>query len=93
MIKRDKEPDDQMPEPSTYFQHAQAQISLEETTGRFANAEVIGTKRVAQYPAASGHWNVPMPDEEPLGQDVTQVEAVGTPEEIQASLKKGEEKP
>ena len=92
MIKRDDDKPDNPDQPSTYFAHALADISLE-NTGRFAQAEVIGTKRVAQYPAASGHWNVPMPDEEPLGQDLTQVEATGTAEEIQASLKKGEEKP
>ncbi len=87
MIKRDNETDDPTPEPSTYFQHAIAQQSLEDGGGRFA-AEMSGRRKSVEYPRlpANSPWSADPGLEPPLGFDVSAVEPVGEAFEVQQSL-------
>jgi hypothetical protein len=87
MLKRDGDPNQTDPAPTTYHALAQAGIALDEAGGRFgAQPKVIGaTPNPAQlYPPAS----VPNADigiEPELGDDLAP-EPVGTPAEVAASI-------
>jgi hypothetical protein len=77
--------------PTTFFELANAGIALEEAGGRFSAASrVVGSEPVPTYPPASGPWSEPQPPEPPTGENIDAAEPVGTPAEIEASLRKAE---
>jgi hypothetical protein len=80
-MTKTKKPND--PELSTYFEMA-AFTDPEE--GIVEASEIVGSKHFVGYPAA-GDWSGPrLPDEPPLNEDISAVEPVGTPAEIEASI-------
>ncbi len=75
---------------TTYFERAQAEIGSE--MGRFKSLNkqtVVGASGGPVYPRlppSSPFANDPVPPPEPLGFSVDEMEAVGTPQEVAASL-------
>jgi hypothetical protein len=80
-MTKTKKPDD--PELSTYFELA----SMTDPEDAIVEAsEIVGSKHFIGYPAAAD-WSSPrLPDEPPLNEDISAVEPVGTPAEIEASI-------
>jgi hypothetical protein len=79
-------------EGATFLDHARAEAS--EPRGRFSatNKEtVVGSMPTVNYPAAPNWSPDPVPPEPSLGVEVDAQEAVGTPQEIEASIKKLED--
>jgi hypothetical protein len=93
MLKRPNDNTKSDDEPTTYHALAQAGIALEEGGGRFAAQQaVVGSTADAGslYPAASVP-NADVGEELPVGDD-QRPEPVGTPSEVEASLREAETK-
>jgi hypothetical protein len=75
-------------EPTTYHQLANVDAALE--GGRFAQDRVVsGAEPSVSYPPASSPWSSAQPQpgpEPPLGFSVDEMEPVGIPAEIDASI-------
>lgn len=73
---------------STYLDHAIANAEME-AQGRFAKVNattVVGVPQVPKQPETSPFHHDPCGPEAPLGYDINEVVAVGSPSEIQASI-------
>jgi hypothetical protein len=76
---------------TTYFAKAQSEITLQEQGGRYSTGTVVtGTTPIPAVPTLppSSPWSQSWgPPEAPFDVDISYVEPVGTPAEIEASLK------
>jgi hypothetical protein len=70
--------------------HGRALTELDQLMqGRFSKpSEVVGATGAPEYPAAAAWTQDHLPPEPPLGLDVSAVEPVGEPHEVQASVRR-----